>query len=142
LWRDREKQLFDRGKTVHQPQIGVALADASPPFLPGSPRRVFYHYRKIIRTDVVKLADVGMIQRGHSVGFALEAFAELFGGNLDGDGSVEALQDVIAVDVALDALERLKSGPDCGGKITGLRQSAGEPGLSGRAGRLEPTLVK
>jgi hypothetical protein len=40
--------------------------------------------------DIVKLADVGVIQRGHGSRFALEAFGESGLGDFDGDGAVQA----------------------------------------------------
>ena len=47
------------------------------------------HYQ-IIGADIVELADVRMIQRGHRARFALEPFRKLLAGNLDGDRAVEA----------------------------------------------------
>jgi hypothetical protein len=44
---------------------------------------------EVVRADVVQRADVGMIQRRHGARLALEAIAELFGGNLDGDFAVQ-----------------------------------------------------
>ena len=46
-------------------------------------------HHQIIRTDIINLADVGIIQRSDSLGFALESFAELGLGNLDGDAAGE-----------------------------------------------------
>ena len=44
---------------------------------------------KVVRTDVVQRADVGMVERRHRAGLALEAFGELLLGSLDGDNAVE-----------------------------------------------------
>ncbi|HTB13421.1 MAG TPA: hypothetical protein VK752_17690 [Bryobacteraceae bacterium] len=47
-------------------------------------------HHDVVRPDVVDLADVRMIQRGDGAGFALKSFSEFFGGNFDGDDSVES----------------------------------------------------
>ena len=49
---------------------------------------VFHH--EIIRSDVVKRANVRMIQRRYRACFALEAFAELCRGGLDGDDAIQS----------------------------------------------------
>ncbi len=46
------------------------------------------HYQ-VIRADIVKLADVRVIQRCDRASFALEAFTELGCGSLDGDNAVQ-----------------------------------------------------
>ena len=49
----------------------------------------------ILGADIVERADIGVVQRGHSAGFALEAGAQIFalgdvfGQDFDGDGAVE-----------------------------------------------------
>ena len=48
---------------------------------------VFHH--QVIGADIVKLADVGMVQRSHGPGFLFEALGELLLRNLDGDRAVE-----------------------------------------------------
>jgi hypothetical protein len=45
---------------------------------------------EIIRADVVKRADIGMIQRRDRTGFPLETVTKLFRRNLDGDIASEA----------------------------------------------------
>ena len=47
-------------------------------------------HHQVIRPDIVKLADVRMIQRRDGAGFALETLAELGLGNLDGDDAIKA----------------------------------------------------
>ena len=47
-------------------------------------------HHQVVRADVVQRADVGMIQRGDGSRFALEALAESFRGDLDGDVAAEA----------------------------------------------------
>ena len=47
-------------------------------------------HHQVIRTDVVELADIGMIQRRDGARFPLEALAEILVRNLDGDGAIEA----------------------------------------------------
>ena len=47
-------------------------------------------HHQIVGADVVDLADVGMIQRGDSLGFALEAFGKLRGRDFDGDVAIQA----------------------------------------------------
>ena len=42
-----------------------------------------------VRPDVVKPADIGMVQGGNRARFAFEAFRESLGCDLDRDGSVE-----------------------------------------------------
>ena len=44
---------------------------------------------EVIWPDVVKLADIGMIERGHGARLALEALAELGLRDFDCDGAVE-----------------------------------------------------
>ena len=44
---------------------------------------------QVIRADVVKLTNVGMIQRSHRSGFAFESFAELGLGNFDRDDTIK-----------------------------------------------------
>ena len=46
-------------------------------------------HHQVVRADVVQGADVGMVQRGHGVGFALEAFRKLLVGYLEGDDAVQ-----------------------------------------------------
>src|SRR5262249_37248849 len=46
------------------------------------------HYQ-IVRADIVKLADMRMVQRSDCPGFALESFAELLTRSLDGDDAIE-----------------------------------------------------
>ena len=46
-------------------------------------------HHQVVGADVVNLADVGMVQRRDGFGFALEAFAELRGGNFDGDVAIQ-----------------------------------------------------
>ena len=46
-------------------------------------------HNKIVLADVVKLADVGMIQSGDGSGLALRSLAESFGGRFDGDDAIE-----------------------------------------------------
>ncbi len=48
---------------------------------------VFHH--QVVRSHVVDLADVGMIQRRHGAGFALKALAEFLFGKLQNDDPVE-----------------------------------------------------
>src|SRR5262249_2752966 len=48
----------------------------------------FHH--QIVRPDVVKRADVRMIQRSNDSSFTLKPLAELFGGNFDRDFTAEA----------------------------------------------------
>jgi hypothetical protein len=45
---------------------------------------------EVIRADVVKLADVGMVQRGDGAGFTIEALGESLFGNLDSDFAAQA----------------------------------------------------
>ena len=45
---------------------------------------------QVIRANVVERADVGVVERGDGLGFALKAVAELARGNFDGDGPAEA----------------------------------------------------
>ncbi len=47
-------------------------------------------HHQIIRPDIVKLADVGMVQGRHRSGFLLETLGELFFRNLDRDDAIEA----------------------------------------------------
>ena len=71
--------LVDRQRAIFQPGgDGVALEQ-------------FHH--QVVRADVVKRADVGMIQRRNRTGLALEAVAEPLVGELDGDGPAEARVD-------------------------------------------------
>jgi hypothetical protein len=50
-----------------------------------SERRSFdYLHHQVVGSDVVKRADVEMIERRGSSSLALETFIEFFGGNLDG----------------------------------------------------------
>src|SRR5215467_10171782 len=44
---------------------------------------------EIVRTDIVKLADMRMVERRDCPGFALESFAELLTRSLDGDDAIE-----------------------------------------------------
>ena len=44
---------------------------------------------QIVGADIVKLANVWMVQRGDGFGFMFEALTELRGGNLDGDVTVQ-----------------------------------------------------
>ena len=46
-------------------------------------------HHQIVRTYVVDLAYIGVVQRRDRIGFALEALAELRGGNFDGDIAVQ-----------------------------------------------------
>ena len=46
-------------------------------------------HHQIIRTDVVKLADIGMVQGRYRPGLMSEALGELFLGNLDGDNAAK-----------------------------------------------------
>src|SRR5882672_11227306 len=45
---------------------------------------------QIIRTDIIKMTDVGVIQSRDGARFALEPFGEFLAGDLDGDHSVQA----------------------------------------------------
>src|SRR5262249_43716397 len=47
-------------------------------------------HHQVVGTDVVKLANMRMIQRGDGARFALETFGKLLAGNLDSDDAVEA----------------------------------------------------
>src|SRR5262249_18909273 len=47
-------------------------------------------HHQVVGTDVVKLTDMWVIQRGDGARFALEAFGKLLAGNLDSDHAVEA----------------------------------------------------
>ena len=64
----------------------------------------FHH--QVVGADVVKRADVGVIQRRNRARLALEAGAELLVGELDGDGAAEARVDG-AKDFAHAALAEL-----------------------------------
>src|SRR5262245_23279339 len=44
---------------------------------------------EIVRTDIVKLTDMRMIERSDCPGFALESFVELLTRSLDGDDAIE-----------------------------------------------------
>ena len=44
---------------------------------------------QIIRSDIINLANIGMIQRGNGFRFALETLAELRGGNFDRDEATQ-----------------------------------------------------
>ena len=57
---------------------------------PGERLAVDQLHDEVVRPDVVERADVRMIERGHGTGFALEPFAELLGGELDGDLPTQA----------------------------------------------------
>src|SRR5215467_15934375 len=46
-------------------------------------------HNEIVRTDIVKLADMRMVQRSDCPGFALESFAEVLTRSLDGDDAIE-----------------------------------------------------
>src|SRR5262252_7450643 len=45
---------------------------------------------EIVRTDIVELADMRMVERSDCPGFALESFAELLTRSLDGDDAIES----------------------------------------------------
>ena len=45
---------------------------------------------QVVRADIVKLADVGVIQRRDGSGLAFKALAELFFAELDGDDAAQA----------------------------------------------------
>ena len=47
-------------------------------------------HHQVIRSDIVQLADVGMIQRRDGARLALEAFAEFGLGDLDRDDAIQA----------------------------------------------------
>jgi len=73
----------------------------------------------VVRTDVIDLADVGMVQRGDSAGLSLEALGEFFARNFDGDDPVEPrvprpvhLAHATCSDGRND-LVRTKKGPGC-----------------------------
>src|SRR5665213_3872808 len=46
---------------------------------------LYQFHDEVIRPDVVEMANVGMVQRRDRAHFAVEAFVELYGGNLDRD---------------------------------------------------------
>jgi hypothetical protein len=46
-------------------------------------------HHEVVRAHIVERTDVRMIQRGHRASLALEPFAELPGGDFDGDGAVQ-----------------------------------------------------
>ena len=48
----------------------------------------FHH--KVVRTDIIDVTDVGMIERGDSSDFALEPIVETIGRELDGDLATHA----------------------------------------------------
>jgi hypothetical protein len=45
---------------------------------------------EVVGTDIVQRANVGMIERGDCVSFALKPAAEPFGGDLNGDYAIQA----------------------------------------------------
>jgi len=49
---------------------------------------VFHH--QVVGPDIVQSADVGMVQRGDGVRFALEALGKLLIGNFDGDDAIQS----------------------------------------------------
>ena len=73
------ERLVDRQRAIFQP-VGDGVAFEQ-----------FHH--QVVGADVVKRADVGMIQRRNRTGLALEAGAEPLVGELDGDGPAEARVD-------------------------------------------------
>ena len=55
----------------------------------GQRRTLDQLHHQIVRPDVVKRANVGMIQRRNGPRLTLEALAEVFLGNLDGNGTLQ-----------------------------------------------------
>ena len=51
---------------------------------------VHQFHDQIVRSDVIELADIGVVERGDCAGFVLEPFAERLLRDLDGDGATEA----------------------------------------------------
>jgi hypothetical protein len=47
-------------------------------------------HHQVVRSDVVNLANVGMIQRGDGFRFTIESLTELRGGNFDRDIAIQA----------------------------------------------------
>src|SRR6476661_6566811 len=104
------------------------------------------------------MADVGMVQRGDSAGFALEALAEALGGDFDGDlaaqarvaGAVnlahpalaDARQDFIGAEFVADRTPHMRNAASLHHQETNLLLSHGASGRyflarqpSGRAAR-------
>ncbi len=55
-------------------------------------------HHQIVRPDIVKMADVGVVQRRDGPGLALEALAELGFGNLDGDDASRRVSRALYTD--------------------------------------------
>ena len=51
---------------------------------------VHQFHDQVVRSDVIELADIGVIERGDRAGFVLEPFAEQLLRHLDSDGATEA----------------------------------------------------
>ena len=51
----------------------------------GQRRPLHQLHHQVVRSHVVEVADIEMIQRGHGADFAVEALVETLGGNFDGD---------------------------------------------------------
>jgi hypothetical protein len=66
-------------------QRNCALPDAV-----GEGRTLHQLHHQVIRADIVQCADVGMIQRCDGAHFAVEAFAETLGGDLEGHVAAHA----------------------------------------------------
>ena len=81
IWRARAQRLLER-KTRRRTR---ALREHL-----GKRLTLDELHHQVIGADVVQRADVGMIQRRHGAGFALEAFREALVGHLDRDVAAEA----------------------------------------------------
>jgi hypothetical protein len=115
---DSDDQMKQNNEEVTHPdahcpaRIGVSLTGIINGFL--GRQRTFERYTvdvlydKIIRSQVVKLTDVRVIQRRDCMGFALEAGAEPHRGDFDRDGAVKACMTRFPY---LAHAERISSGP-------------------------------
>src|SRR5690348_8935758 len=109
-------RLFQRLGDLYRQPNGFARRQRA---LNGFPLDVFHH--QIVRTDVVKLADVRMVKRSDGAGFVAESFRVLALESFDGYG---------AVDTSVEGLPHLAhtTRADVGEQLIGAQPGADAPG--------------
>ena len=106
IWRAMGKRLVQRHRARFDPL--------------GQRRPLDQLHHQVVGTDIVNVADVGVIQRGDRANLALEAFAEPLGGNLDGHLAPHAR---IAGAIHLSHAARADERQDLVGAQTSARQT-------------------